>query len=142
MSWLVSLITGPLINSILAPVLGYFTAKQNADLQAFTTGAAVDKDIQIAAINSQVEIAQLQASVNTWWGARLIILIVAGACAYHFSAVMLDSVPWWGHVVGSWRVPRLPEPYDGYEGKILLSFFIITPAAPVFSAIAAWFHRK
>ena len=145
MNWLISLITGglgSLVSGVLAPVLGYFTTARNDDLAGFQAGATADTGRYTAYLNATVEMAQIRASQNQWWGARLIMLLVAGSSAAHFSAVMLDSVPLLGHIVGSWSVPKLPAPYDGYEADILLSFFVLTPAAPVLSAVTAWFHRK
>ena len=142
---MLSFLTGglsSLVSGILAPILGYFTAARNDDLAGFQSGAIADTTRYTAYLNATVQMAQIRASQNQWWGARLIMLMVAGTAALHFSGVMLDSVPLFGHVVGTWHVPKLPAPYDGYEADILLSFFILTPAAPVLSAVTAWFHRK
>jgi hypothetical protein len=43
---------------------------------------------------------------------------------------------------GSWGIPALPPPYDGYERDIVLSFFIVMPAMPVVGALATWLGRK
>lgn len=145
MGWLVSLVTGGVgsaVSGILAPVFGYMTTARNDDLSGFQAGSVADKDVAIATINAQVEIAQAKASANLWWGARLLFLAGAFGPVAHFTAVFLDSVPLFGHPVGSWGVPRVPAPYDYDEGQIVLSFFILAPAAPVLSAAAAWLHRR
>ena len=142
MSSIISGLLGGIGSGILAPILGYFTTARNDDLAGFQSGVTADKDVAIATINARIQIAQLQASTNLWWGARLIILFVAGCCAAHFGAVMLDTTPLFGHIVGSWSVPKLPAPYDQYESEILLSFFVLTPTAPLLNAAASWLHRK
>lgn len=145
MGLLTSLVTGGIgsaVSGILAPVFGYFTAARNDDLSGFQTGAAADTDRYKALLAAEVEIAQLRASTNVWWGARLLFLTGAFGPVVHFTAVFLDSVPLFGHPVGSWAVPRLPAPYDTYEGQVVLSFFILAPAAPVLSAAASWLHRR
>ena len=139
---LVSSGIGSAISGVLAPVLGYFTTKNNNDLGGFQAGVAADTQVQIASIGANVQMAQIRASQNMWWGARLIVLATAGSVAAHFSAVVLDSTPLFHHVVGSWAVAKLPAPYDAYEADILLSFFVLTPAAPFLSAAATWLHRK
>ena len=141
MSIIASIFSG-LGSGLLAPIFGYFTTARNDDLSGFQAGATADTTRYTALLNADVEMAQIRQAQNQWWGARLIMLLVAGSCALHFSAVMLDSVPLFWHVVGSWSVPKLPAPYDSYESEILLSFFILTPAAPVLSAVTSWLHRQ
>ncbi|MGI3900516.1 MAG: hypothetical protein ACRYGP_28395 [Janthinobacterium lividum] len=145
MNWLLSLVTGGIgsaVSGIIAPILGYATTARNDDLSGFQAGVGADTDRYKALLSAQVEIAQAKASQNMWWGARLLFLAGALGPVVHFTAVFLDSVPLFGHVVGSWSIPRLPAPYDGYEGQIVLSFFILAPAAPVLSAAASWLHRR
>ena len=145
MGWLLSLVTGGLgsaVSGILAPVLGYLTAARNDDLSGFQSGAAADTDRFKALLAAQVQVDQLRASTNVWWGARLLFLVGAFGPVVHFTAVFLDSVPLFGHPVGSWAIPRLPAPYDTDEGQVVLSFFILAPTAPVLSAAASWLHRN
>ena len=130
------------LNSILAPVLGYFTTARNDDLAGFEEGAKQDAATYQAYLAATIQMAQIKASQNTWFGARLIILLTAGSASLHFTAIMLDSLPIFGHAVGSWSVPKLPPPYDGYEWTLLQSFFLTTPIAPALSAVATWLHRK
>ena len=139
---IISSVISGLGSGFLAPILGYFTTARNDDLAGFQAGATADSARYTAYLSATVQMAQIRASQNMWWGARLIILMIAGSVAAHFSSIMLDSTPWFHHVVGSWAVPKPPAPYDDYEGKIVLSFFLLAPAAPVLSAVTAWFHRK
>ena len=145
MGWLASLVAGGIgsaVSSVLAPVLGYFTAARQDDLSGFQTGAAADTDRFKALLAAQVQVDQLRASTNVWWGARLLFLVGAFGPVVHFTAVFLDSVPLFGHPVGSWAVPRLPAPYDTDEGQVVLSFFILAPVSQLSSAAAAWLHRS
>jgi hypothetical protein len=134
---IISSLLGGLGSSIIAPILGYFTSKDAQTLAGFTAAAGVDATIATAQLNAQVEIAQLKASTNTWWGARLVWLLVVGTAGLHFAAIMLDSTFHFG-----WAIPKAPAPYDGYEWAVLQSLVIIAPAAPVLSAVTAWLHRK
>ena len=55
------------------------------------------------------------------------------------AAVALDTlIP----PFGSWGVPRLPAPYDGYERDIVMSFFLVMPAMPLVSATATWLRGR
>ena len=145
MGWFASIfgsITSGALSGILQPILGYFTAKNDVNLEGMKAAVGADTTLGVAYLNTQVEMAQVKASANMWWGARLITLLVGGSAALHFSGIMLDSTPLLGHVVGSWSIPKLPEPYGGYEWTVLESFFIMTPVAPVLSAVSSWLHRR
>jgi hypothetical protein len=134
---LIGSLLGSVGSSIIAPILGYFTSEDTIDLKAFQTGAAVDLGAYQAALNATVQVEQLRASQNMWWGARLIYLMAGLSACLHFSAVMLDSTFQFG-----WHVPKAPAPYDGYEWAVVQSFFLLTPAMPIASAVTAWLHRK
>lgn len=123
--------------------------KANVELEGFRVGAMVDTQAYQAWLNATVETNRVKAAANTWWGAKLIIFTAGWPCAMHLAAIMLDSLPFWiplfmngAHVVGSWGVPKPPAPYDAYQQNIVLSFFIITPALPVISAVSQWLGRK
>lgn len=137
----ISGLIGGLGKGVLAPVLGYFTVARNDDLSGFQAGASADTDRYKALLAAQVQMAQIRASQNTWFGARLIFLCIGAFVTYHFGAVVFDSVPTHGHVVGSWGIAKLPAPMDDWEGTIVLSFFAATLAGPMTSAVTSWLHR-
>jgi hypothetical protein len=120
-------------------VLNYLTKKADRELEGFRVGSQVDLEAAKAYLAAQVETNRIKAAANGWWGARMIILIAGLPMACHMAAVALDTLipPY-----GSWGIPKLPPPYDGYERDIILSFFIIMPAMPVVSALATWLGRK
>ncbi len=134
-------ITSGALSGILQPILGYFTAKQDTTLEGLKAAAGADTALGTAFLNAQVEMAQLKASQNMWFGARLIFLALGALVTIHFGAVVFDSISW-NHVVGSWGIAALPKPLDSWEGSIILSFFIVAPAAPVFSAVTSWLHKR
>ena len=133
---LVGSLVSSLASGILAPILGYFTSKDTITLQGFQAAASADTDAYKAYLAAQVQVDTLRASQNMWWGARLLYLVGGGAAVTHFAAVMLDSTFRFG-----WGVPKCPAPYDTYEWAIVQTFFLLTPAAPLLSAVTAWFHR-
>lgn len=134
---LIGSLLGGIGSSILAPVLGFITSKNTIELDGFKTAAGLDTEAYKAALAAQTEMAQLRAAQNSWWGARLIILVAGGSASLHFAAVMLDSTFRFG-----WGVPRVPAPYDGYEWAIVQSFFLLAPAMPLVSAVSTWLGRK
>jgi hypothetical protein len=116
--------------------------RANIDLEGFKTGAGFDTEAYKAWLAAIVEINNAKLAANAWWGAKLIILAAGLPCAVHLAAVILDSMPFYGHAVGQWNVARPPAPYDQYQRDIVLSFFIIAPAMPLISAASQWLGRK
>lgn len=150
------LIMIPLIMGLVTSIPGVATAffdwqakKMNTELEGFRVGATVDHESYKAWLDAAVETNRMKLAQNSWWGARMIILTAGWPCALHLAAVMLDSFPFWiplfmseAHQVGAWGVPKPPAPYDDYQAKIVLSFFIIMPAMPIAQAAATWLARK
>ncbi len=129
--------------------IGYQEKKLDTNLEGFKTAAGIDSAAYSAYLQAQVVTNGQKLAANAWWGAKLIIFTAGWASALQFTAVMLDSMPFWiplfmaeAHAVGSWGVPKPPAPYDQYQHDILLSFFIVMPAMPVVSAVAQWLGRR
>lgn len=123
--------------------------KLNVELEGFKTAVGFDTQAYTAWLGAMVETNRIKVTANGWWGAKLIILTAGWPCAIHMAAVMLDSLPFWiplfmdkAHEIGAWGVPKPPAPYDDYQQKIVLSFFIVMPAMPIVGAVAQWLGRK
>lgn len=131
-----------LIPGLAEKFLDWQIKRANIELDGFKTAAGFDTEAYKAWLGAVTEANSAKLAANAWWGARLIILTAGWPCAIHMAAVMLDSLPFWGHAVGQWGVPRPPAPYDQYERDIVLSFFIVAPAMPLISAASQWLGRK
>lgn len=136
-----SFMSGP-FTALAGKVMDWKLAQSNVDLEGFKTATGIDSAAYTAWLNASVEVARIKAAANAWWGAKAIVMIAGAPCALHMAAVMLDSMPFWGHVVGSWGVPKPPAPYDQYQRDIVMSFFIVAPAMPLISAASQWLGRK
>lgn len=82
------------------------------------------------------------------WGPIGIITFMAGlGIVYHEWMIVLDSVPWslFGllepHVVGSWRVEKLPGEWEKVELAVLQALFYVAPPAAAAVAVAKVFRR-
>lgn len=135
-----SAITG--IIGLAKSIVGYQEKKLDTNLEGFKTAAGIDSIAYGAYLQAQIAINAQKLTANAWWGAKVIIFTAGGAASLHFAAVMLDSMPFPGHAVGAWGVPKPPAPYDGYQRDILMSFFIVMPAMPVVSAVSQWLGRR
>lgn len=123
--------------------LEYFNKKADVELQGYTTGTQADTERLRYYLAAQVETNRLKLAQQSWWGARLIILITGLPAALHMGAVFVDSTFQLGcGSYGCLQVPKIPAPYDTYEYAIVQSFIIITPAQPVLNSFASWLRRK
>lgn len=132
-------VSGAGVSGILGMVLGHVQKLADTELAGFTAGTAADTARTVAYLNFALENNRLKLAQQGWWGARAIILIAGLPASMHFAAVFLDSVipPY-----GSWGIPKVPPPYDGYQWAIVQSFFLVAPAMPLASAAASWLARK
>jgi hypothetical protein len=128
--------------SLANAALGYFTKRTDAELDGFKAAVGADSVDRRAAIQAHLENNRLKAAANGWWGAKAIILCAGLPAALHMAAIFLDSLPFPGHVVGAWGIPKPPPPYDGYERDIVMSFFLVMPAMPIVNSVAAWLTRR
>lgn len=132
MTWVLSLLSSPLLNKI-ADIL-----QKRADAQVAmrtsdnTTGAQIAADL----LRANVETNKQKLLQQGWWGAKAIILIAGVPAAVHMGAIFLDSTFTFG-----WGIPKIPEPYDSYEERIVLSFFILQPVNGLIGVINAWVRR-
>lgn len=133
--------------------------KADVQLEGFKTASGTDLEGYKAYLNANIETNRMKQASNSWWGAKLIILVAGIPAAMHFAAVMLDSLAfpilWYGvsgwgipypvlttHAIGSWAVPKLPSPYDTYQWAIVQSFFIVMPVQTLTGAVSQWLNRK
>lgn len=123
MGWLVSLLFK--LPGIADGILGYLQKKQDVGLETYKTGVQADAAINIELIKAQIEdrriVAQQRAadreSIWTAW----MLPTAFGLCVLHYGAIVIDSLPLFGHVVGSWSIPALPAPYDTIQQSIILT---------------------
>ncbi len=140
--WLGSIIGG-IASSFATPLLSYLTAARNAALDGFRTGAGLDAEAYKAWLSYQVEITAAKAAANSWWGPRVLMMIVGTPAALHTAFVFLDTTFTFGSGhYGSLGVPKLPPDYFDFEKMIVSSLFVVSTVGPMASAATAWLHRK
>lgn len=116
---------GP-ITKIMSGVFDY--KNQKAIIEAGVLREVVLSDIEINRMKLQM------AEINKeWWVTRWIMPAFAYPVAFHFGAVILDSV-----FLFDWNVAALPGPLADWEGQIILSFFIVGTAERV---VTKWLNR-
>lgn len=135
--WVFSLLTS--LPGLAEKFLDWQVKKANVELEGFKTAAGFDVQAYQIYMNALVETNRMKLAQNSWWGARVIILMAGLPASMHFAAVFLDTtIP----PYGSWGIPKLPAPYDTYQWAIVQSFFIIMPVMPIASAVSQWLGKK
>lgn len=118
--WALKFVTGGALSSVMDWLK---TQANNAALEhkADTEAAAA---ILTAHVQAEIEARKAQVAVSSRHDK--LVTFIGSAFAFHVWMIVLDSA---FHL--NWNVAALPAPMDGWEGQILLSFFIVAPTATV-----------
>jgi hypothetical protein len=131
-------------NGILTPILSYLQQKDTTQRDIAVAQIGADQQRDQSLIQGQIEankLKEVSQAAYPW-----IVYLIAFPPAIHAAAIYFDSLPFWtpfgAHIVGAWGVPKPPAPYDDYQGKILLSFFVVAPVVQAVRAGAAAIARR
>lgn len=126
-----------LIGGGASSILDRLQAAHSAKLSADTELAQIKADLQISALNAEMEahrqVAATRAATAGQWEMRLLVLVAGLPPAAHFGAVCLDSaLP---DLFPGWVVHALPGPMADWQGSIILGLFGLS-AAKVLAVVA------
>lgn len=134
---LLGLFGGGVFDALAARLADLLRQRASDELARFQAGVAADTQIALAQVNAQIEARKLQAQMlqadRGWWVTAWIRPLIVYPCVLHFGAIVLDSTFSFG-----WGIAKLPQPYDGYEQAVILSFFIARPLEKVARVFTAW----
>jgi hypothetical protein len=106
-------------------VFTWLNKKTDADLEKYKAGVTGDTAINVEEIRTRVALAQAgnetRKDNSEHWFTAWMVPAAFFVSLSHFAGVVFDSLPWFGHVVGSWRIPELPGQYAGIQSSILLT---------------------
>lgn len=126
-SWIIGKVTGGALSSIFGPM--FDIKNQRNIMEAGLLKETIQSDIEINRMKLQM------ASINNeWWVTRWIMPAFAYPIAFHFGAVIADSV-----FLFKWDVAALPGPMAEWEGQIILSFFIVGTAERI---VNKWVNKS
>lgn len=106
-------------------LLGYLNKRADVGLETHKADVAGDTSVNVALVQGYIEEAKIAAATRaadrgSLWTAWM-LPTAFGVCMVHFGAVVFDSVPLWGHVIGSWHVAALPGAYPALQQTIIYS---------------------
>ena len=139
----ISSLASGLMSGFVGPLFTWLNKKQDTSLAGFQTATGQDTVAYQAYLQYQVQVGAQKAAANSWWGAKVLYLLVGGTAALHTAAVFLDSTVRFGcgHY-GCLGIPPLPGAYADYEHVVVYSLFVVSTLGPPASAATAWLHRK
>lgn len=116
--WLLKIASSGVIDKIT----GYLTARSADATTQHSDDAKAATQIVVAQMQAEVDTRKVQAEQAGKHG--WLVTFLALPFGLHVWAIVLDSIFHLG-----WKVAALPSPMDNWEGQIILSFFIVVPAA-------------
>lgn len=132
-----------LMSGFVGPLFQWLNKKQDTQLAGFQTAAGVDEAAYSAWLQYQIALQQTKLSANSWWGAKLLYLIVGGTAAVHTAAIFIDSTFKIGcDHYGCLGVPSPPGIYATFEQWVVGSLFVVALTAKPLSTVSAWLNRK
>lgn len=124
-----------LIRWITGDLVGQLTKAYEAKLRAENDTQKMIADAAIKSIEAQMQAkaqaTEIRLATAGFWEMRLITAVIAGCFAFHLLLVTLDTCFAFG-----WGIPKFPQPFDEWQGTILLSFFGVQVAGQGINAIA------
>lgn len=121
----------------------WFAKSQDARLEGFKAAAGLDERAYEAWLNYETAQAALTATARSWWGPKLLLMVVATPACLHVAMVFLDSTFRLGcpHY-GCLAIPDVPERWASTENMVLSFLFGVSVVGPFASSVAAWLHRR
>jgi hypothetical protein len=105
--------------------LNYLSKKSDADLAKLQAAIGGDVQLNVAELRYKVEVARLATDMRNGdrehWFTAWMVPVAFGVLFFHVAAVVFDSIPFLGHVVGSWQIAALPAPYNTMQEQIVLT---------------------
>lgn len=124
-----------LIPGLASGFLEWLNKKTDADLEKFKTAIGGDVQLNVAELRYKVEVArmasELRAGDREHWFTAWMVPTAFAIFIFHAAAVVFDSIPLMGHVVGSWKVAALPGPYADMQYNIILTVCGVAGVASV-----------
>jgi len=134
---LLYLLIDKLFGSAMTGVLDAYKFKVEADNKVDQRLA--DLQMKQAEIQQSLALESIatRKDVKGFWEIRAMTFFIAFPFALHSLAVNMDSI-----FLFDWNVAQLPEPYDDYQGQILLWFFGIHITQTVAGTLVSAIRRR
>lgn len=114
-----------LIPGLASGFLTWLNKKTDADLEKFKSAIGGDVTLNVAELRYKVQVARMAADMRNGdrehWFTAWMVPAAFGLFLLHAAAVVFDSIPLFGHVVGSWKVSVLPGVFSDMQYAIIMT---------------------
>lgn len=138
---IVGFLGGPNVGTLITGVTDYAKNKTNVAGQEHLSDNEAGRALGTKYFDSVDKANEIKAQNRPMYLVVFGLLAFATPAAILMWASCLDSVPLFGHVVGSWGID-IPPKFQVSVEKIIDSFFISAPVAAVGIGIATAFQRR
>lgn len=129
-----------LTGGLLDKVLDFFAGRDQARIEAMSDIRRQQHELNLNAAEGQREARrnakEIRLATANHWEMRLMTFLIAFPFVFHLWSVWFDTQFKMG-----WEIDKFPEPFDEWQGAIVLSFFGLVGAvgsARVFAGAIAY----
>lgn len=137
---LLGLFGGANAGSLITGVTDVLKNKTNADVTKTVSANEQGTALGLGYFDAVNKANDAKARNRPIWMVIYGLLAFATPTAIVYWAALLDGMPWFGHIVGSWKIAIPPELKDTFD-KIIDSFFISAPVVGAGLALASVFRK-
>lgn len=120
--------------------------RTNAQLQEHINENDAGRAAALAFMQGEQRLAEIKLEdrrIEGKWGPRVMACTILFVIPYglHSAMIVFDSMPLFGHVVGSWGVEKLPGLFEETEHLVIRSMFYVSGGVTAVSMLAKAFRR-
>lgn len=114
-----------IIPGLATSVLNYLSKRSDTELEKFKQASGADVQVNVEELRYKLEVARIAGDNRNrdrdHWFTAWMVPTAFGIFIVHVAAIVWDSMPLFGHVIGSWSVAQLPSPYDKMQENVILT---------------------
>ena len=109
---------------LVSSAIGYLGKRSDNNLELQKINVGGDVAINIEELKARVELARLnhesREEDRKHWFTAWMVPVAFIVFFSHVAAIVFDSMPLFGHTIGSWKIPPLPGIYADMEYNAVL----------------------
>ena len=145
-AWIGSFLGGSfasVFTSVSNSAFQWFAKSKDTTLDGFKTATGMDEKAYEAWLAYETANAASQAAARSWWGPKLLLMVVGAPACLHVGVVFLDSTFKLGCAhYGCLGVPDVPARWVATENTVIAFIFGVSVVGPMASSVTAWLHKK
>jgi len=123
------------VPAMLSSLFGWLGKLSDNKVVTHQADVSADTTVNVEAIRSRATLGTAALAARTadgqHWYTAWMVPTAFGVFMLHVAAIVFDSIPLFGHVVGSWQVKALPPIYADMETNVILTVCGVATGAAV-----------